>query len=72
MSTRMGMADARCTSYISSRIYNDELLTNVAQLSPYTGSEYYRYFLENQETDKLFAPPTCSIFLYKDDYSYPK
>lgn len=72
MSTRMGMADSRCTNFISSRLYNDELLVGVAQLSPYSGSEQYRYFLENQETEKFFAPPSCSLFLYKDDYSYPK
>ena len=68
----MGMADSRCTNYLSNRLYTDLILYKDAKLEPFNQSTEFRAFLENQDADTFFKEPTCSIFNYKEDYSYPK
>jgi hypothetical protein len=72
MSTRMGMADSRCTNYLSTRIYNDTLLMETAHLNPYDDSTKYRTFLQNLDPESFFPQPKCSVFDYKEDFQVPK
>jgi len=71
-STRMGMADSRCTNWLSDRLYVDTILYADAKLNPMDDSTKFRYFLQSLDADKFFNQPKCSIFEYKEDYSYPK
>lgn len=71
-STRMGMADSRCTNWLSDRLYVDTILYEDAKLNPFNDSTQFRAFLQSLDPDTFFQKPTCSIFEYKEDYSYPK
>jgi hypothetical protein len=68
----MGMADSRCTNWLSDRLYVDTILYADAKLNPMDDSTKFRYFLQSLDADKFFNQPKCSIFEYKEDYSYPK
>lgn len=64
MSQRMGMADARCTDYLSSRLLNDAIIGRF-NLQP-DDAHKYRMALQASEPISIWPEPTCSIFSYKD------
>ena len=64
MSQRMGMADARCTNYLSSRLFNDEIIEKFG-LQP-SDSHGFRMKLQNAEPEKIWPEPACSVFSYKE------
>jgi hypothetical protein len=68
----MGMADARCTNYVSSRLYNDMIMVEDAHLDSFDKSTEYRAWLQSMDPDTFFGPRTCSVFDYKEDYQYPR
>jgi hypothetical protein len=73
MSTRLGMADSRCTNYQSSRIFNDDILSKL-ELNQFSDSEKYRAWLRTQDPETFSStnnPMTCNIFTYKDDFTIP-
>lgn len=68
----MGMADARCTNYVSSRLYNDGILYTQAHLNPFDESTKYREWLQESDPEAVYPEPSCSVFNYKEDYHYPR
>jgi hypothetical protein len=64
MSQRMGMADSRCTDFLSSRLFNDALMAKFG-VGPYD-AHAYRMYLQTADQSKVWEEPTCSIFSYKE------
>jgi hypothetical protein len=64
MSQRMGMADARCTDFLSSRLFNDAVMEKLG-VRP-DDAHAYRMYLQTVDTNRIWPEPTCSIFSYKE------
>lgn len=68
------MADARCTNYVSTRIFNDQIIKKLG-LS-YDDNLDYRRLLQLSDPGEIFESPKCSTFLYseivQDDVEYTK
>ena len=66
------MADSRCTNYMSSRLFNENLMVNDAGINPFGEAENYRSWLMTKGTQDITKEYNCSVFEYKEDYAYPK
>ena len=58
------MADARCTEYLSSRLFNDSLIEKIGIRAD--DAHAYRMALQGSSPEKIWPEPSCSIFSYKD------
>mgnify|MGYP006298050101 CR=1 FL=1 len=65
MSTRLGMADGRCTTInISSRLFNESVIDS---LGIQVFDNYnYRMKLQSSNPEDVIPAATCSLFSYKD------
>jgi hypothetical protein len=60
----MGMADSRCTDFVSSRLFNDALIAKIGVSAD--DAHGYRMSLQMAEPSTIFPEPACSIFSYKE------
>jgi len=66
MSTRYGMADSRCTNWLSSRIATDTLLENSAQMDVFEDSAKFRVWMQHQEVSVVAPEGNCNLMEYAD------
>ncbi len=67
MSTRLGMADGRCTTlFESGRIFNDGIYTQAGIQT--SDNLAYRRYLQNSAPEDVIPASTCSLYSYVKDF----
>lgn len=67
MSTRLGMADGRCTTiFESGRLFNDSIYTQAGIQT--NDNLAYRRYIQNSAPEDVIPAPSCSLYSYVKDF----